>query len=88
MKSEAYWAQRMEQLNEAQLAKGEAYVQNMNREYGKAMFSIKKDIDVFYQRFAKNNGIDLASARQMLKAGELKEFKWSVDDYIKDALSH
>lgn len=83
MKSEAYWAQRMEQLNEAQLAKGEAYVQNVNREYSKAMSSIKKDIDVFYQRFAKNNGVDLASARQMLKAGELKEFQWSVDDYIK-----
>lgn len=83
MKSEAYWAQRMEQLNEAQLAKGEAYVQKMNREYGKAMAAIQKDIDVFYQRFAKNNGVDLASARQMLKSGELKEFKWSVDDYIK-----
>jgi SPP1 gp7 family putative phage head morphogenesis protein len=83
MKSEEYWAKRMEQLNEAQLAKGEAYVQNMNREYGKAMSSIQKDIDVFYQRFAKNNGVDMASARQMLKAGELKEFKWSVEDYIK-----
>lgn len=83
MRSADYWANRMELLNEAQLAKGEAYVKNMNREYGKATASIQKDIDVFYQRFAKNNGVDLASARQMLKAGELKEFKWSVDDYIK-----
>ncbi|MDF2652078.1 MAG: hypothetical protein K0Q73_7883 [Paenibacillus sp.] len=83
MRSADYWAERMELLNEAQLAKGEAYVKNMNREYGKAMASIQKNIDVFYQRFAKNNGVDLASARQMLKAGELKEFKWSVDDYIK-----
>ncbi|MEC0269400.1 minor capsid protein [Paenibacillus anseongense] len=73
----------MEQLNEAQLAKGEAYIQNMKREYGKAMASIQKDINVFYQRFAKNNDVDLATARQMLKAGELKEFKWSVEDYIK-----
>ncbi|MDR6883783.1 minor capsid protein [Bacillus sp. 3255] len=73
----------MEQLNEAQLAKGEAYIQNMKREYGKAMASIQKDINAFYQRFAKNNEIDLATARQILKAGELKEFKWSVEDYIK-----
>lgn len=83
MRSAEYWAQRMEQLNEAQLAKGEAYIQNMKREYGKAMASIQKDINVFYQRFAKNNDVDLATARQMLKAGELKEFKWSVEDYIK-----
>ncbi|CAH1202962.1 hypothetical protein PAECIP111891_02172 [Paenibacillus allorhizoplanae] len=83
MRSAEYWAGRMELLNEAQLAKGEAYVQNMNREYGKAMASIQKDLDVFYQRFAKNNSVDLATARQMLKAGELKEFKWSVEDYMK-----
>lgn len=83
MRSAEYWAGRMELLNEAQLAKGEAYVQNMNREYGKALASIQKDLDVFYQRFAKNNSVDLATARQMLKAGELKEFKWSVEDYMK-----
>ncbi|MCY9658129.1 ADP-ribosyltransferase [Paenibacillus chondroitinus] len=73
----------MEQLNEAQLAKGEAYIQDMKREYGKAMASIQKDINAFYQRFAKNNDVDLATARQMLKAGELKELKWSLEDYIK-----
>lgn len=83
MRSAEYWAQRMELLNEAQLAKGEAYIQNMKREYGKAMSSIQKDINAFYQRFAKNNGVDMATARQMLKAGELREFKWSVEDYIK-----
>lgn len=83
MRSDEYWSSRLEQLNEAQLAKGEDYIKKMNVEYGKAMSSIQKDIDVFYQRFANNNAIDLAEARQMLKAGELKEFKWSVEEYIK-----
>jgi SPP1 gp7 family putative phage head morphogenesis protein len=83
MRSADYWAERMELLNEAQLAKGEAYVQKMKREYDKAMSSIQKDIDVFYHRFAKNNSVDLVTARQMLKAGELKELKWSLEDYIK-----
>lgn len=83
MKSDQYWSQRMELLNESQLAKGEAYIKKMNQEYAKAMASIQRDIDVFYQRFANNNAVSLAAARQMLRAGELQEFKWSVEEYIK-----
>ena len=83
MRSEEYWSKRMDTLNEAQLSKGDAYVRKMEIEYAKANASIQRDIDSFYQRFAKNNEIGLAEARQVLKAGELKEFKWTVDDYIK-----
>ncbi|MEE4561563.1 minor capsid protein [Paenibacillus polymyxa] len=83
MKSEEYWSKRMDALNEAQLGKGDAYVRKMEIEYAKANASIQKDIDVFHQRFAKNNEMSLAEARQVLKAGELKEFKWTVEDYIK-----
>ncbi|MGO4952018.1 minor capsid protein [Paenibacillus sp. DRB1-1] len=83
MKSEEYWSGRMDALNEAQLGKGDAYVKKMELEYAKANASIQRDIDTFYQRFAKNNEIGLAEARQVLKAGELKEFKWTVEDYIK-----
>ncbi|MEK3851213.1 minor capsid protein [Paenibacillus sp. FSL R7-0340] len=83
MKSEEYWSKRMDALNEAQLSKGDAYVRKMEIEYAKATASIQRDIDAFHQRFAKNNEIGLAEARQVLKAGELKEFKWTVEDYIK-----
>src|SRR5687768_5800537 len=83
MKSEQYWSERMETLNESLLNKGEAYIRRMEIEYDKARASIQKDIDVFHQRFAKNNEMGLAEARQTLNAGELKEFKWTVEDYIK-----
>lgn len=84
MRSEAYWSKRLEDLNEAQLAKGEAYARTMKAEYAKAMASIQRDIDVFYRRFADNNGIvDMASARQTLKTGQLKEFRWTVEEYIE-----
>lgn len=83
MRTDAYWAGRMEALNEALLGKGESYVRTLNEEYARAMASIQKDVDAFYHRFAVNNSIDLASARQMLKVGELREFKWTVEDYIK-----
>lgn len=83
MRTDAYWSQRMEMLNEAQLQKGEEYIRSMQREYDKAMTSIQRDIDVFYQRFAENNRVNLAAARQMLSAGQLQEFKWTVEEYIQ-----
>ncbi|MGG1554989.1 minor capsid protein [Paenibacillus ferrarius] len=83
MKTEDYWAQRMEQLNEAQLAKGEAFIERTKTEYRKAMAKIEKDIDAWYQRLAKSNEISLAEAKKLLKANELAEFHWTVDEYIK-----
>ncbi|MDH6371772.1 SPP1 gp7 family putative phage head morphogenesis protein [Paenibacillus sp. PastF-3] len=83
MKSEAYWSKRMEQLNESLLNKGVPFTKAMNKEYRKAQISVQTDVNNFYQRFADNNGIvSLSAAKQVLKAGELKEFKWTVEDYI------
>ncbi|MEK4878916.1 MULTISPECIES: minor capsid protein [Paenibacillus] len=83
MRSEAYWSKRMEQLNESLLNKGVPFTKAMNKEYRKAQISIQMDVNNFYQRFADNNGIvSLSAAKQVLKAGELKEFKWTVEDYI------
>ncbi|MEK4452823.1 minor capsid protein [Paenibacillus sp. FSL L8-0506] len=83
MRSEAYWSKRMEQLNESLLNKGVPFTKAMNKEYRKAQISIQTDVNNFYQRFADNNGIvSLSAAKQVLKAGELKEFKWTVEDYI------
>ncbi|MGE7718031.1 minor capsid protein [Priestia megaterium] len=84
MKPEEYWARRMEDLNEAELKKGEDYIKVQNAEYDKALVRIKKETDAWYARLAKNNGeISMASARKLLTDNELKEFHWTVDDYIK-----
>jgi SPP1 gp7 family putative phage head morphogenesis protein len=83
MKSAAYWSGRMEQLNESLLNKGVPFNKAMQKEYRKAQISIQTDVNNFYQRFADNNGlVSMAEAKKVLKAGELKEFKWSVEDYI------
>lgn len=83
MKSAAYWSKRMEQLNESLLNKGVPFTKAMQREYRKAQISIQTDVNNFYQRFADNNGlVGLSEAKRVLKAGELKEFKWTVEDYI------
>jgi SPP1 gp7 family putative phage head morphogenesis protein len=83
MKSEEYWARRMEDLNEAELRKGEEYIRTQNAEYDKAMARLKKETEAWYSRLAKNNDISMAAARKLLTANELKEFRWDVQDYIK-----
>lgn len=83
MRSEEYWAKRMETLNEAELKKGEDYIKTQNAEYDKAMARIKRETESWYARLAENNGISMAEARKLLKNNELKEFRWTVDDYIK-----
>jgi SPP1 gp7 family putative phage head morphogenesis protein len=83
VKSEEYWARRMEDLNEAELRKGEAYIRTQNAEYDKAMARLSKETDAWYARLAKNNDVSMAGARKLLTANELKEFHWSVEDYIK-----
>ncbi|MEC0171664.1 minor capsid protein [Paenibacillus graminis] len=83
MKSAAYWQKRMDQLNESLLNKGVPFNKAMQKEYRKAQISLQTDINNFYQRFADVNGIvSLPAAKQVLKAGELKEFKWTVEEYI------
>ena len=83
MKNSDYWKLRFEQLEAAQNGKGAAAVAEIERQYKEAQKQIEGQIARWYQRFADNNGISLAEARQYLKGAALKEFKWDVQDYIK-----
>ena len=83
MQDSEYWKLRFEQLEAAQNGQGAATVAEIERQYKEAQKQIEGQIARWYQRFADNNGISLAEARQYLKGAALKEFKWDVQDYIK-----
>lgn len=83
MKNSDYWKLRFEQLEAAQNGQGAAAVAEIEKQYKEAQKQIEGQISRWYQRFADNNGISLAEARQYLKGAALKEFKWDVQDYIK-----
>lgn len=83
MKNSEYWKLRFEQLEQAQNGQGAAAFAEIERQYKEAQKQIEGQIARWYQRFADNNGITLAQARQYLKGAALKEFKWDVQDYIK-----
>lgn len=83
MKNSDYWKLRFKQLEAAQNGQGAAAVAEIERQYKEAQKQIEGQIARWYQRFADNNGISLAQARQYLKGADLKELKWDVQDYIK-----
>ena len=81
--SKKYWQDRFieeeERLNK--IAGDEFRRQQL--EYERARSRLNKDIEVWYNRIAKNNDVSLAEAKKLLDDKELKEFKWTLDEYIK-----
>lgn len=86
MKSPEYWQKRSEQTARRQYEKADQYIAKLRREYDRAIQSVKRDIEVFYQRFADNNGVvGMAEARRLLTAGQLKEFRMTLEEFIAKA---
>lgn len=83
MNNAEYWKLRFEQLEQAQNQKGVKAYADIERQYKEAQKQLEGQIARWYQRFATNNGISFAEARQYLKGADLKEFKWDVQEYIK-----
>ena len=84
-KKNDYWKKRFEKLEEKALEKGSQFYEELRKQYTMAYNEIEKDILKWYKRFAKDNKISFAEAKKILQAGELEEFKWSLDEYIKYA---
>lgn len=85
MKNADYWRGRFSVLEEAAHKQGDKYLQSLEDIYREAEQTVQKDIESWYQRFATNNNVTLAEARKMLTTGQLEEFKWTAEQYVKAA---
>ena len=83
MRNAEYWRGRFSILEDSAHREAEQVIQNIENMYLDAQRSIQKEIESWYGRFATNNQISLADARKLLTTGQLEEFKWTVDQYIK-----
>ncbi|WP_338547833.1 minor capsid protein [Emergencia sp. JLR.KK010] len=83
MKNSAYWQKRFEILEEALGEYGEETYRGVQPYFDKALREINADIETWIYRIAKNNEISMKNARKLLDAGQLEEFKWTVEEYIK-----
>ena len=79
-----YWAERWVQLEDSNHRRADETMGVIDDAYRQAEREVEQQLSTWYQRFADNNGIvDLAEARRVLDAGELKEFRWTVEQYIQ-----
>lgn len=89
MNNADYWARRLKIMEDALKDQSYEYVKNLERQFDAAIAQIDTQMRAWYQRFADNNGgISYAEAQKLLTAGELKEFKWTVQQYIKAGKEH
>lgn len=83
MKSSDYWKQRFTQLERSQTASSAKTSAEVQELYNSAKSEIENRLYAWYGRLAANNGVSMSEARRLLKADELDEFHWSVQQYIK-----
>lgn len=83
MRNADYWRGRFSILEDSAHREAQKTIQDMEELYLNAQRSVQKEIESWYARFAVNNQISLTDARKWLTAGQLEEFHWSVEQYIK-----
>lgn len=82
---EKYWQNRFEILTAKQFTASEEYMKELEHQYHKASIAIQKDVRDWYARFATNNQISMQAARKILSGNELREFRWTAQEYIEKA---
>ncbi len=83
LKNGIYWKKRFAALEHEQHKKDEAYIKDLGQQFRMASARMEADIEKWYYRLAENNDITYTSAKKLLKANELEEFHWTVEDYIQ-----
>ena len=83
MNNAEYWARRFKIMEDNLKDQAYDYAKNLEEQYDRAIAQIDTQMRAWYQRFADNNGVSWADAQRMLTGDELKEFHWTVQEYIK-----
>lgn len=82
-RSSEYWSTRFDILENANERDAAQAFKEVEQAQDRALADINRQIREFYRRFAINNNVTMAEARRLLNSNELKEFRWTVQDYIE-----
>ena len=79
-----YWRKRaVEYENAAMKISRDTVEKRLASHYKKALREIREDMLKLYGTFAKDNGIDFSEAKQMLGSKEFREWRMSIQEYLK-----
>lgn len=83
MAKASYWERRFALLEKRLHDNSLDYYKSIEKLYSKAVKQIEADLSKWYARYAKSEGLTLAEAKKALTKAELKEFRMTVEEYIK-----
>ncbi|MBS4879775.1 MAG: minor capsid protein [Firmicutes bacterium] len=83
MRDAAYWRQRSALLEASAHKNADKSVRALEDLYQETQREVRQEIESWYARFARDNQLTLAEAKKRLTAGEMEEFRWSVEQYVK-----
>ena len=85
MNSREYWRKREEEaLTKYQKSEAE-YDKEIERIYADMLDGCQKEIDAFYGKYAKAEGISIAEAKKRVSKLDIKEYERKAARYVRDA---
>lgn len=84
MDSKEYWRQREEQNLKKNLKTEAEYAKEINGIYDYMMDQIQKEINGFYSKYAKKEGITLAEAKKRVSEADIKAYERKAAKYVKE----
>lgn len=82
--SKTYWKNREEQNLRSNLKEEEEYVKEINRIYDRLMVQITKEINDFYVKYAKKEGITISEAKKRVKKLDINAYAEKAKKYVKE----
>ena len=82
--STEYWRKREEENLKKNLLTEEEYVQHIHDILDYTADQIQREINGFYSKYARQEGISLAEAKRRIKSADVEEFARKAKKYVKE----
>lgn len=79
-----YWAKREEEALKHYIKDEKAYEKELNRIYKDMLDSVQEQIDAFYGRYARAEGITIAEAKKRVKQLDIAAYERKAKRYVKE----
>ena len=85
-KNSDYWKDRAIENEKNARTTAEIGEAELRAIFSETSSKIQKEIDYWWNRFAKNNSLTISEAKKLMSNKELDELNWDVKEYIKNGI--
>ena len=81
--SRSYWKEREEQVRKERAKREKGYQEEIKEIYEDMLDDVQKEIDSFYAKYAKKEGISIAEAKKRASKLDIEEYARKAKKYVK-----